>query len=99
MSSQQKPLTNDEKLMIINSYAAGIGPSIISQQIGKSAGSIRTFYCRWKLNSSLPPKLRRSRSKIDGRMGLLIKTQLLETPRYGLKKIRAGIKEKVSENV
>jgi hypothetical protein len=56
MSSQQKPITNDEKLIIIKSYDQGIPPSVISRQIGKSDGSIMTFYSRWKLNKELPPK-------------------------------------------
>ena len=99
MSSQQKPITNDEKLMIIKSYAEGIPPSTISKQIGKTAGSIKTFYSRWKLNSTLPPKVIANRSKIEGRMCGLIKDQLSETPKYGLKKIRAAVKEKVSEDV
>jgi transposase len=57
MSSQQKPITNDEKLMIIKSYADGIPPRTVATVIGKSVASIKMFYSRWKLNSTLPPKL------------------------------------------
>ena len=96
MSSQQKSITNDEKLIIIKSYEEGISPSIISKQIGKTAGSITKFYSRWKLSKDLPPKIKQNRSKINGRMGLLIKNQVLETPKLGLKKLAAKIKEKVS---
>ena len=96
MSSQQKPINNDEKLIIIKSYAEGIPPSVISKQIGKTIGSIKMFYSRWKLNKDLPPKEKQNTSKIDGRMGLLIKNQVLETPKLSLKKLAAKIKEKVS---
>ena len=96
MSSQQSPITNEEKKMIIKSYADGIPPSTISKVIGKSVGSIKTFYSRWKLNSTLPPKVVTNRSKINGRMGLLIKKQVLETPKLALKKLATKIKEKIS---
>ena len=77
MSSQQSPITNDEKLRIIESYANGTPPRVIAAVLGKTVGSIKTFYCRWKLNSALPPKLVPNRTKINGRMGLLIKKQVL----------------------
>ena len=97
MSSQQKPITNEEKLIIINSYEEGIPPSLISKQIGKTVGSITKFYSRWKLDKDLPPKVKKNRSLIDGRMGMLIKNQVSETPKLGLKKLAAKIKEKVTE--
>ena len=97
MSSQQKPITNDEKLIIIKSYEEGIPPRIISKQIGKTVGSIKKFYSRWKLDKDLPPKDKKNRSKIDGRMGLMIKNQVLETPKLALKKLAAKIKEKLPE--
>lgn len=99
MSSQQSPLTNDEKLRIIESYASGTPPRTIAAVLGKSLGSIKTFYCRWKLNSTLPPRVINNRTKIDGRMGLLIKKQVLDTPKLGLKKLTAKIKENVSDDV
>ena len=97
MSSQQKPITNDEKLIIIKSYAEGIPPSVISKQIGKTVASIKMLYSRWKLHKDLPPKVKQNKSKIDGRLGLLIKNQVLETPKLALKKLAAKIKEKVCE--
>jgi hypothetical protein len=84
MSSQQSTITNDEKHLIFKSFADGIPPSTISKV---SVGSIKTFYSRWKLNSTLPPNLVTNRSKINGRMGLLIKKQVLETPKLALKKL------------
>lgn len=70
---------------------------MISRQIGKTAGSISKFYSRWKLNKDLTPKVKKNRSLIDGRMGLIIKNQMLETPTLSLKKLTAKIREKVSE--
>lgn len=97
MTSQQKPIRNDEKLIIIKSYEEGIPPRIISKQIGKSVASIKMFYSRWKLNKDLPPKEKHNRSKIDGRMGMLIKNQVLENPKLSLKKLASKIKEMVTE--
>jgi hypothetical protein len=50
--------------MIIESYANGIPPSSISAVIGKTEGSIKIFYSPRKLNLTLPPKEKRSRTKI-----------------------------------
>ena len=97
MTTQQRPINNDEKVIIINSYAAGIPPRVIFKQIGKTVASIKMFYSRWKLNKDLPPKEKQNRSLIDGRMGMMIKNQVSETPILGLKKLGAKIKEKVSE--
>jgi hypothetical protein len=70
MSWQQKPINNHEKLIIIiKSYAERIPPSIISKQIGKTVGSIKKFYSRWKLDKDLPPKEKKSRCLIDGEWG------------------------------
>ena len=99
MGSQQSPITNDDKLKIIESDANGITPRTIAAVIGKSVGSIKTFYCRWKLKSTLPPRVVKNRTKIDGRIGLLIKKQVLDTPKLGLKKLTAKVKESVSDDV
>jgi len=99
MTRQQSPITIEEKAIIVKSYSDGISPSVISSLIGKSVGSIKMFYSRWKLNSTLPPKISFNRTKITDRMGLLIKKQVAETPKLGLKKLAAKIKEKVSEDV
>jgi hypothetical protein len=60
MTSQQKPINNDEKLIIIKSYDEGIPPRIISKQIGKTVD--KKFYSRWKFNKDLPPKEKQNRS-------------------------------------
>ena len=99
MSSQQKPISNEEKLRIIESYANGIPPRTIAAVLGKSVASIKMFYSRWKLNSTLPNRVINNRTKIDGRMSLLIKRQALETPKLGLKKLTAKVKESVSDDV
>lgn len=99
MTTQQKPISNDQKVIIINSYAAGIPPRVISRQIGKTVASIKMFYSRWKLNKDLPPREKQNRLLIDGRMGMMIKNQVSETPTLGLKKLAAKIKERVSEGV
>jgi hypothetical protein len=44
MSPQQKPINNDQKLIIIKSYDEGIPPSVISKQIGKTVGVNNYIY-------------------------------------------------------
>lgn len=98
MKKQQSPITESQKEIIIKSYEMGISPTIISKQIGKSATSISSFFSRWKLNKTLPPKIKLRKSAIDGRMGLLIKKQVSETPRASLKKLASKLKEIVGDN-
>lgn len=85
-------LTEAEKLMIINSYEAGIKPSVIAMQLKKTSSAVRSFYCRYKLNYNLPPKERKSRKKIDGRLGNVIKKMTRENPKLSLRKLATKIK-------
>jgi hypothetical protein len=94
----QERLTEHEKALIIQSYSLGINLKTLSGQIGKSRTSISTFYSRWKLDSTLPPKEKKTRSWIDGRMGLAIKKQVKETPKLGLRKMAQKLKEKLPNN-
>jgi hypothetical protein len=91
----QKQLTEEEKLLIIRSYDLGIKPSVVCSQIQKSATSISTFYSRYVKSQFLPPKEKKSRSLIDGKLGLLIKKQVLETPKLGLRKLGYTLREKL----
>jgi transposase len=88
-------LTEAEKAMIIESYALGVSPSLIARQIKKPATQITTFHSRWKFLSTLPPKEKKSRTKIDGRFGLKIKKITLENPKMGLSKLAQKIKSDV----
>lgn len=91
----QERLTEVEKALIIKSYEMGVSVTTIAGQIGKSANSIYTFYSRWKLNCTLPLKEKKSRCWIDGRMGLAIKKQIVETPKLGLRKLPKKLKERL----
>ena len=91
----QKRLAEEEKQLIITSYDLGIKPSFIASQIQKSASSISTFYSRFVKTQFLPPKEMNSRAKIDGRLGLLIKKQALETPKLGLRNFQYLLREKL----
>lgn len=83
---EQKRLTEDQKLVIIESYAMGVTPSVIGQQIGKTSTSISTFYSRWKRDVVLPPKEKTSRAWIKGRLVKTIRDIVSETPKLGLRK-------------
>jgi hypothetical protein len=98
MPMEKRPrnlLTEEEKLLIIRSYDLGIKPASISRQIQKSASSITTFYSRFVKSQFLPPKEKISRGKINGRLCLLIKNQLMETPKLGLRKFQFILQEKL----
>jgi transposase len=92
---KQERLTEHEKQLIIKSYAMEVPLSTLSRQIGKSRTSISTFYSRWKLDSTLPPKEKRSRTLIQGSMALAIKKQVLDTPKLGLRKLTQKLKERL----
>jgi hypothetical protein len=83
--------------MIIRSYDNGIDPSVIASQIKKTAGSISTFYCRYIQSQFLPPREITSRTKVDGRLGLMIKKVVLETPKLGVRKFKFKLKEKLPD--
>lgn len=80
--------------MIIRSYDLGYKPSVVALQIQKSANSISTFYSRYVKSQFLPPKESISKGKINGRLGVLIKKQVLETPKLGLRKFAYILREK-----
>lgn len=79
-------LTEENKGLIIESYGLGIKPRTIAAQIKKSVGAIKTFYCRWKLNSTLPPKEKNNKRWIKGRLPALIRKTVLDTPKLGVRK-------------
>jgi transposase len=90
---RQKNFTEEEKQLIIQSYEVGVKATALSKQMNKSVSSISTFISRWKLNSALPPKEKKCRSKISGRMGTVVKKIVTDNPKLGLKKLCAKIKE------
>ena len=75
----QKRLEDDEKLTILNSYALGVPPRTIATIIGKSVGAIKTFFCRFKLNQTLPPIEKASKTLIKGRLSALIRKTVSDT--------------------
>lgn len=95
---RQKKFTEDEKALIIQSYASGIKATVLSRQMNKSISSISTFYSRWKLNSTLPPKIKTSKTKIKGRMGSVIKMVVAENPKLGLRKLTRKVQEALPVN-
>ncbi len=66
--------------------------------MNKSISSISTFMSRSKLNSTLPPKEKKSRSKITGRMGTVIKKVVGDNQKLGLKKLCIKVKEALPDS-
>jgi hypothetical protein len=85
-------LTESDQAVIINSYKAGIRPSLIANQIKKSSTSIKQFYYRYNKDKDLPPKEVKSKSKITGRLPMIIKNMVLENPKMGLRKLTSKLR-------
>jgi hypothetical protein len=90
---RQENFTDAEKQMIIQSYDAGIKATALSVQMKKSTSSISTFYSRWKLNSTLPAKVKLSKTKIGSRMSAVVKKVVRDNSKLGLNKLCSKIKE------
>jgi hypothetical protein len=82
-----KNLKVDEKRNIIKSYEMGIKPAVIAAQFGRTVSCIKTFYCRRSFIHTLPPKTKKNRGKIQGRMYLVIKVAAQEFPKLSLSKL------------
>ena len=90
---RSKKLNDHEKKTIINSYAIGISPAVVAGQLEREVGCIMTFYSRYKFNLTLPPKEKKSKGYIQGRMCLIIKLAVLENPKLSVSKLAQKIKE------
>ena len=88
-----KKLNEHEKSTIIKSYAMNIRPAITAELLGREVSCISTFYSRYNFNRTLPPKEKRSKTKIQGRMCLVIKKIVLENPKLSVAKLVEKIKE------
>ncbi len=77
--NRSKNVSEDEKALLIEFYNLGHSPSIIAGILKKSTSQITTFYSRWKLNATLPPKVVIKKNIISGRLGLKLKN-LVESP-------------------
>jgi transposase len=88
-----KKLTEAEKQNIIEAYDNGISPSVTSGIIGKSTSAIKSFFSRFKLNRSLPPKDNLPKGIIQGRMALQLKKIVKEHPKLGIRKLTQKLRE------
>lgn len=88
-------LTEDEKALVIESYRLGHSPSIIAGILKKEPTQITTFYSRWKLISTLPPKVIVKKNIISGRFGLKLKDLVLNNPKLSSRKLARKLKDEV----
>jgi transposase len=98
MPKKQKPFTQEEKDLIIESYAIGIKATALSRQMKLTITSISTFHSRWKLNSTLPAKEKQSKSLIKGRMPAVIKKVIRDNPKLGVRKLVLKVKEAMPDS-
>lgn len=67
----------------------------IARAVDKKKSTVRQFYCRYKANKDLPPKVVIKKSMIDGSMGVLIKRTLSDRPKASLSVLKGVIAEKI----
>ena len=93
IKARAKKLKEDDKKMIIKSYEMGIKPAVIAAQLDRTSSCIKTFHSRHSFNHILPPKEKKSKGKIQGRMCLVIKVAAQEFCKLSLNKLAQKVKE------
>ena len=88
-------LSEKQQASIIESDRLGHKPSVIASVLKKSVSQIKTFYSRWKLNSTLPPKDIVRNTIFGGRMGTRLKAILAEFPKLSSRKLARKLKDDV----
>jgi hypothetical protein len=90
-------LNDTKKALIVKGYTDGTPLKVISSLIGKPIGTIKSFHSRWKAIQGLPPKEKKSRTRIKGRLGLAIKNITSENSRLSSRKIARKLVDSVPE--
>jgi hypothetical protein len=90
---RNKKLTDPEKASIIESYRLGVSPTNIAAVLMKSPTQITTFYSRWKLYSTLLPRVIVKNNLIQGRLGLTLKGLVRDFPRLSVVKLARKLNE------
>jgi transposase len=86
MTYSQQDINKIRELKATNATWEQIGISV-----GKNKEAVRKWYARNKNNLDLPPKEKTSRSKIKGRMALILKKNILEQNRTSVRKLKGVV--------
>lgn len=92
-SQRANKLRSPDKKAILRGYANGMNSSEIAKVIGAKPATIRKQKQRYGLIKDLPPKEKKSRSKINARVGLAIKRAVSENPLISIRKLPGILRE------
>jgi transposase len=99
MGKRGPKLTNYQKTRILAAYEEGTENALVARVLGVNASQITTFRSRFMGDFGLPPKEKISKSKISGRMGVVLKKVVQEHPKFGLKKFVQKLKEELPDEI
>ena len=85
-------MSKEKKLAIVEEYAAGVTPAQMARQFNISITAITTFYSKYRLNITLPPKEKTSKSTIDAFTILKLKELALKNGSGRVRRITATMK-------
>ena len=89
--------TQEEKVKVYEMKDAGATWKLIGLALNKNPVTVRSWYQRNKINRQLPPKVKVSKKKTDGRVGLLIKKIVIETPKLPLRDYPAALSSQLND--
>jgi transposase len=81
------PLTEFEKIRIVDCYDKEYAPSLIAEVLGRPLSTITAFYSKYVFNSTLPAKEKVYKGQITNIMGRSIKRIVEEHPKISLRGI------------
>lgn len=87
-------LTAEKKETILRLKALDKPWQTIADAVGAKVATVRTFHKRWMAVMDLPPKVKLSKRKINGHVGLEIKRLVRTEPRISIRKIQAALEKK-----
>jgi len=93
----KKMYTDAEKEKLYAMKDAGATWKVIGIALNKNPVSIRSWYQRNKINRHLPPKVKVCKKKTDGRVGLLIKKIVQETPKLPLRDFPSALSSQLND--
>ena len=97
MGKRAPKLTTYQKTRILAAYEQGTEIGVVAQVLGVNASQITTFRSRFMADFGLPPKEKRSKSKIGAGMGVVLKKIVSEHPKFGHKRMVQKLKQELPD--
>lgn len=83
--------SDDEKQTVMLLRDKGVSWKSISTAVGRPVGALRTWFYRNRVNFGLPRKVKAMKKLTDGRVGLLIKRLVDETPKIPIRELQFSL--------